>query len=247
MRPEKKNEIRKKIKIISTIIKLTLLLVLLVCIPLYLWFFQHDILKELSNIDHIKMLFAQYHTESLFIYIGLQILQIVISILPGQGLQFVAGLVYGFWPGFFLSMIGALAGSIITYYLAGFLGRDALHLLFGKRHIDDYLEKINSKKGFMLVFLIYLIPGVPKDLCTYVAGISHMKLKAFLVLSMIGRAPGIMGSLLIGREVGEGNYTSVIIISLIAIILFILGLKYHKKMSRWLDIIYDKLSKTNTL
>ena len=169
-------------------------------------------------------------------------IQIIISMIPGQALQFAAGLLYGFWAGFLISLVGAVAGTVVTYYLARFLGRDAMHVLFGKGHIEDYLEKINSKKGYMLVFLIYLIPGVPKDLCSYAAGLSNMKLKAFLILSTIGRSPGMMGSLLIGKEIGQGNYISVIIISAIAVILFVLGLLYHSKLSNILDQIYAKLS-----
>lgn len=243
MLPETKNEIRKDFKLASALLKFVLLLGIIVVVPLYLWFFHQDLIQQFSSIEKVRAFFSQYHTESIFIYIGAQILQIIISILPGQELQMVAGLVYGLWPGFLLSMIGALIGSAVTYYLAGFLGRDALHILFGKRHIDDYLDKINSKKGFMLVFLIYLIPGVPKDLCTYAAGLSHMKIRAFLVLSMVGRIPGILGSLIIGTEIGEGNYTSVAVISVLAVVLFILGVIYHSKLSHLLDVVYDKLSK----
>jgi len=242
MLAEKKKQIRNEVKLVSALLKFTLLVAIIVVIPLYLWFFHQDVIQEFSSIDKVKAFFAHYHTESIFIYLGLQIVQIIISIIPGQELQMVAGLVYGLWPGFLLSMIGAFVGSTITYYLAGFLGRDALHILFGKRHIDEYLAKINSKKGFVLVFLIYLIPGVPKDLCNYAAGLSHMKIKAFLVLSMIGRIPGILGSLIIGAEIGEGNYISVVVISVVAIILFLLGVKFHSKISHLLDTVYDKLS-----
>ncbi len=243
MQDQRKERIRKRIKFISVVLKFSLLMVILVCIPLYIWFFQQDFIQQFSDIDRVKTFFVQYKAESIFIYIGLQMIQIIISLIPGQALQFAAGLVYGFWAGLLISIIGAVAGTIATYYLAQFLGKDALHVLFGKRHIEEYLQKINSKKGYILVFLIYLIPGVPKDLCSYAAGLSNMELKAFLILSTIGRTPGMMGSLLIGKEIGEGNYTTVIIIGIIAAILFIFGIIFHSKLSNILDIIYEKLSK----
>lgn len=243
MRNDRKDKILERVKFISVVLKFTLLLVILVCVPLYIWFFQKDFLQQFSDIDDVKVFFDQYKAESIFIYIGLQMIQIIISLIPGQALQFAAGLVYGFWAGLLVSLIGAVAGTIATYYLAQFLGRDALHVLFGKRHIEENLEKINSKRGYILVFLIYLIPGVPKDLCSYAAGLSKMKLKAFLILSTVGRSPGMMGSLLIGKEIGEGNYTSVIIIGVVAAIMFIFGIIYHSKLSHLLDRIYEKLSK----
>jgi len=242
MEKERKDRIRNRIKFISIVLKFSLLMVILVCVPLYIWFFQQDLIHQFSDIDDVKAYFEQYKTASVLIYIGLQMIQIIISLIPGQALQFVAGLLYGFWAGFLISLIGAMAGTIVTYYLARFLGKDALHVLFGKRHIEDYLNKINSKKGYILVFLIYLIPGVPKDLCSYAAGLSNMKLKVFLIISTVGRSPGMMGSLLIGKGIGEGNYTTVIIIGIIAVIFFIFGIIYHSRLSNILDKIYEKLS-----
>ena len=243
MQEERKDRIRNRVKFISVVLKFSLLVVILVCVPLYIWFFHQDLIRQFSDIDDVKAFFDQYKTTSIFVYIGLQMLQIIISLIPGQALQFAAGLLYGFWAGFLISLIGAMAGTVVTYYLAKFLGKDALHVLFGKRHIEEYLQKINSKKGYILVFLIYLIPGVPKDLCSYAAGLSNMKLSAFLILATVGRSPGMMGSLLIGREIGEGNYTAVVIIGVVAVILFILGLIFHSKLSNILDQIYEKLSK----
>jgi len=245
MKAEKKETLRTRVKFISVVLKFSLLLAILVGLPLYVWFFHQDLLRQFSDIDEVKIFFTQYQTASILVYIGLQMIQIIISLIPGQALQFAAGLLYGFWAGLLISLIGAIAGTVVTYYLSKFLGKDALHVLFGKRHIDEYLEKINSKRGFILVFLIYLIPGVPKDLCSYAAGLSNMKLKPFLILSTAGRTPGIMGSLLIGTQLGEGNYTFVIVIGIIAAVLFLLGIIYHAKLTVILDKLYEKLTKPN--
>lgn len=242
MNKEKKDSIHSRIKFISVVLKFALLIVIIVGVPLYIWFFHQDLIRQFSDIDDVKALFAQYKTTGVFVYIGLQMIQIIISLIPGQALQFAAGLLYGFWVGLMISLVGALAGTVVTYYLAKLLGRDALHELFGKRKIEENLKKINSKKGYIIVFLIYLIPGVPKDLCSYAAGLSSMKLSAFLILSTAGRTPGMMGSLLIGREIGEGNYATVIIIGVIAVVLFILGIIYHSKLTNYIDRAYDKLS-----
>lgn len=242
MNEVKKDRIQKRIKLISVVLKFSLLLVIVVGAPLYIWFFHQDMIRQFSDIDDVKELFAQYKTAGIFVYIGLQMLQIIISLIPGQALQFAAGLLYGFWAGLLISLVGAVAGTMVTYYLAKLLGQEALHVLFGKRNIEENLKKINSKKGYILVFLIYLIPGVPKDLCSYAAGLSNMKLSAFLILSTAGRTPGMMGSLLIGREIGEGDYTSVVIIGVVAVVLFILGIIYHSKLTNYIDRAYDRLS-----
>lgn len=236
-----KDKLKKRFKIFSSIFKFALLLTILIGIPLYIYFFQHDIIEQFSSLEDVNAFFKEYRTQSIFIYIAVQILQIVICIIPGQWLQFAAGYMYGFWLGYLWSLVGAFIGTVITYYLAKILGHDIMHLIFSEEKIRNMLKTLNSKKAVILVFLIYLIPGVPKDLCSYVAGLSEMKLKPFLVISLIGRSPGMMGSLLIGRQVEVGGYTSAIIIAVIALILCLLGVLFRKQITSVMDKAYDKL------
>lgn len=243
MNREKKDKLRQRYKTISAILKLLLLLFILIGLPLYIYFFHHDMIEQFSSLEQIEAFFEEYKTQSIFVYLALQVLQIIICILPGQGLQFAAGYMYGFWMGYVWSLAGAFVGTIITYYIAKILGHDAMHMIFGEEHIQELLIKFNSKKAMILVFLFYLIPGLPKDLCSYVAGLSEMKLKPFLIISLVGRSPAMMGSLLIGRLVNTGGYTWAIIIAVIAIILFTLGVILRKHLLIWIDKAYNKLIK----
>ena len=240
---DKKERLRRRFKIFSAIFKLALLVVILIGIPLYIYFFQHDLIDTFSSEENVKAIFQEYKVQSVFVYIGAQILQIIICIIPGQWLQFAAGYLYGFWLGYLYSLIGAALGSVMTYYLAKLLGHDAMHLIFGEEKIKNTLKKLNTKKSIIIVFIIFLIPGVPKDLCNYAAGLSVMKLKPFLVVSLIGRTPGMMGSLIIGRQIETGGYTSAIVVAVIAVILCALGIIFRKHLTVFLDRAYDKLMK----
>ena len=240
---ERKKKIRGRIKVVGAIAKFLLLLVILIGIPAYIYFFQRDIISDFSSLDKVEAYLMEYKAQSVFIYIGSQILQIVICVIPGQWLQFAAGYMYGFWMGYLFSLVGAFLGSVITYYVAKVLGHDAMHLIFGEEKIQKMLTTLNSKKAVVLVFIIFLIPGIPKDLCNYVAGLSEMKLKPFIVVSLIGRSPGMMGSLLIGRQINTGGYVSAAVIAAVAIVLCILGVIFRKKLTNLLDRAYDKLMK----
>ncbi|MCI7146121.1 MAG: VTT domain-containing protein [Clostridiales bacterium] len=234
---------RARFKKISAIAKLVLLIVILVGIPLYIFFFHHDLIDRFSDIREIERGLAEYKTESIFIYIGAQLLQIIICIIPGQELQFAAGYMYGFWLGYAFSLIGAALGTIVTYYLARLLGHDAMHMIFGEEKMNSVVEQIRGKKGIIIIFLIYLIPGVPKDLCNYAAGLSEIRLDRFLIVSLIGRSPGMMGSLLIGNQLVNGQYTSAIVIGIVAVVLCVLGLIFRKKVMELFDRFYEKLMK----
>ena len=243
MDKHRKDKIHKRIKVISTILKFALLLLILIGLPLYIYFFEPQLIDSMSSMENVNALFEHYHAESILVYIGAQILQIIICVIPGQWLQFAAGYMYGFWLGFLYSIIGAAIGSVVTYYLAKLLGRDAMHLIFGEARINEFIHKLNSKKAIVIVFLIFLIPGVPKDLCNYAAGISEMKLKPFLIVSLVGRSPGMMGSLLIGRQIEAGNYTGAIVVAAVAVVLCVVGIIMRKRLTGWMDKAYDRLYK----
>lgn len=241
MKPSKKKTLQKKVNLFTTIAKFALLLAILVGLPLYIYFFQHEWIERMSSLENVNAYFEEYKTASVFVYIGAQIVQIVICIIPGQWLQLAAGYMYGFWLGYLFSLAGAAIGTVFTYYLAKLLGHDAMHLIFGEAKIRENIARLNSKRAIVVVFLIFLIPGVPKDLFNYAAGISEMKLKPFLIVSLIGRSPGMMGSLLIGRQIESGYYTSAIVIAVIAVALCIIGVIMRKRLTKYLDRFYDKL------
>lgn len=243
MDKHRKDKIHKRIKVISTILKFALLLLIIIGLPLYIYFFEPQLIDSMSSMENVNALFEHYHAESILVYIGAQILQIIICVIPGQWLQFAAGYMYGFWLGFLYSIIGAAIGSVVTYYLAKLLGRDAMHLIFGEARINEFIHKLNSKKAIVIVFLIFLIPGVPKDLCNYAAGISEMKLKPFLIVSLVGRSPGMMGSLLIGRQIEAENYTGAIVVAAVAVVLCVVGIIMRKRLTGWMDKAYDRLYK----
>ncbi len=242
---EEFEEIKKRKRLIfrrfSAVLKLCLLLVVVIGIPAYIFFFHHSLLDEFSSIRDIYEFLKDYKKESVLIYLGLQVLQIIICIIPGQALQLAAGYLFHFWLALLLTLTGAALGTIAVYYLARFLGKDAMHMIFGEEKIHAMLEKLDSRNGMLLVFIIFLIPGIPKDLCAYAAGISEIRLKPFLILSLIGRTPGMAGSLLIGRQLQNEGYLSAAIIAGIALVLFILGMVFRKQVTEFFDKVYEKL------
>lgn len=229
-------------KLLFSIFKVFLLLVIVVGIPLYVFFTYGDLLRSFKSIEDVVVFLEKYQSQSMLVYVGLQIIQIVISFIPGQAFQMAAGYLYGFWTALGLAMLGAILGTIITFYLAKLLGRDFLHMAFGEEKMKYYIEKLNSKKAYTIVFLIYLIPGIPKDMVSYAAGLSEIKFKPFVILSAVGRLPGMVGCLLMGNLLESKNYTGVIIIGVIAVIAFALCLIYKKKLQGIIDTIYDKIT-----
>ena len=219
------------------VIKILLLAVIVIGIPVYLYFsygselFSSDVLYRLE--DYLNL----HRSESALILIGLQIVQVIICILPGQPIQFASSYMFGILGGFLLSITGALIGVTISFYIAKFLGKDFLEIVFDADKIENYRRKLNSGKGLLIVLLIYLLPGVPKDLVSYAAGISDMRFRPFLLVSTIGRSPGMLGSLLLGHFFSERNYTAIAVLAVITVIILVICLIKRRSILALLDRI----------
>lgn len=241
-----RNENRKKrIRTFVSVLKLLILCGIVIGIPLYVYFTCPELIDRFKSLDEINKLLKQYKTASIFLYIGLQVFQIVVSVLPGQALQFAAGYAYSFWFGFLYSIIGVALGTVITFYLARILGKDALHVIFGEEKFSKFLHMLNRKRSFVVLFVIFLIPGIPKDLFTYAAGVSEIRIVPFLVLSLVARTPAMIGSIIMGSMFQSKSYVGLILLGAVAVILFIAGILKRDKLIKWSDRFYSRMVKTN--
>ena len=231
-----------KLKKVLSIGKFVLLLAIVVAIPANILLYHHDVIEQFKNLEDVIAFLEQYQWQSILVYIGIQMLQIVISVIPGQAFQFAAGYLYHFFPGLLFSLIGATLGTCVSFYLAKVLGKDAVHLFLGEEKTTYYLNRLNSRRAYTIVFLIYLIPGIPKDIVSYAAGISEMKFKPFLAFSLVGRTPGMAGSLLIGALYMKEHFVLMGVIAALAVIAFILCLVFRKKLQAYIDRFYDKFA-----
>jgi uncharacterized membrane protein YdjX (TVP38/TMEM64 family) len=238
-----KPELKKKLKRDFAILKLIILALIIIGLSVLIYMLAPEFVTIFKDIDKAKEYLLQYEAASILIFMLLQIIQIVISVLPGQVLQFVAGYIYGFPFGILWSLIGIGLGTIITFYLAKFLGKDAMHVIFDEDKITRFINLLNSKKAYTVIFVLFLIPGIPKDLISYAAGVSEIKIKPFLILSIVGRSPALIATIAMSRLLYNGDYIWLGIFIFIVAILFILGIWKHNHLTEYIDKVYIKLKK----
>lgn len=219
----------------GAIVKLLLLAFIIIGVPAILYLNYSDTLFNREWLSHLPQYLEQYRGAAALILIGLQVLQVIICILPGQPIQFASSYMFGILRGYLISIAGAVIGVTISFYIARMLGRDAMHELFGEEKIESYRRKLNSSRGMLAVLLIYLIPGVPKDLVAYAAGVSEMRFRYFLLLSTIGRSPGMLGSLLLGHFFGKGNYAAIAVLAVVTVVILAVCLIKRKELMAILD------------
>jgi uncharacterized membrane protein YdjX (TVP38/TMEM64 family) len=166
-------------------------------------------------------------------FIGLQIIQVIIFVVPGEVVQIAGGYAFGFWLGSLYTLIGVTIGSIINFYVGRLLGRPFVESIFAKDKIERIESVIGSGKGAAGLFLLFVIPGIPKDILYYVAGISALGMPSFLAVSMVGRLPGILGSSFMGSAAYSGSYRLALLVLVVAGLFFVLGLVFKERIQEF--------------
>ena len=219
--------------------KLFLLFAILIVVPLVLYLLYKDTLFNKVYLLNIPNKLDDFKGFAFIPLILLQIIQIIICIIPGQPIQFASSYLYGVLGGFLISLVGAFIGTVITYYLAKFLGNDALHVIFGEEKVKSYVRKLNSSRAYVIIFLLYLIPGIPKDVTSYIAGISNIRLRPFIFLSILGRSPGVLESLLFGTFLAHRNYFGIAMLIIASIIILLICYIKRDVLLKFIDSYED--------
>lgn len=206
----------------------------LITVGVFLFFYIRygDQLYELfGNTENLKHFLSQFHGFDKWVFVAIRAFQTVIKIIPAEPLEIASGVLYGTWGGMLLCMLGTMIGSFVII---------ALTRAFGKKLVDAFIpiEKIeslpffkNRKKVYISLFFIYLIPGTPKDVLTYAAGLTGLDMVKFLLITGIARVPSILVSTWCGQELTAKNYTLAILIFAATGILSMAGSLIYNKIS----------------
>jgi len=200
----------------------------------YLWeeitYFYH----LLSDRDQIKTFVASFGHGAPAIFIIIQILQVLLAPFPGEATGFIGGFLFGTAKGFLYSSIGLTLGSWINFSIGRFLGKRFVRKMIPEPQLDR-LDKIIKRQGVIVLFVLFIIPGFPKDYLCLFLGLSTMPLKIFLILTGIGRMPGTLMLSLQGSYFFEQKYGLFAVIMVLCLIVVFLAYKYREPLYQWLE------------
>lgn len=184
--------------------------------------------------DYIR----SFGAASWLVFLALQFLQVFIALIPGELLESVAGFVFGPLWGTVLCYVGIALASVVVFSLTRQFGVRLVEVFISREKINQLRFLNTEKKRDLLIFLIFFIPGTPKDLLTYFAGLTEIRLGRFLLISMLARIPSVISSTFGGHLLGEGNFTGAVIlyavtgaVSLLGMIGYDLWVKRRKSTS----------------
>ncbi|WP_243159290.1 VTT domain-containing protein [Clostridium sp. cel8] len=156
--------------------------------------------------------------------------QVIVFFIPGELIQVAGGYIYGPFIGSILSVIGITTGSIIAYVVSKIFGNPLVNKMLSKKKLKFFRKILNLGSINFVVFLLYLIPGIPKDILAYICGISKISLKDFIIYSTLGRLPGIFISSYFGSKVYSEDKFILIFIFIFMVLLFVIGVFRGEKI-----------------
>lgn len=164
------------------------------------------------------------------LYILIRAVQTVVKIVPAEPLEIGAGYAYGIFGGTLYCLLGNILGSIVILALTRKFGRKFVDIFYSSSKIDNMKIFRDQQKVYSLLFILYLIPGSPKDGFTYLVGLTPINSVAFLAITSVARIPSIISSTWCGYYLAEQNYIFAAIVFGVTLLVGILG-----------GIIYNKI------
>jgi uncharacterized membrane protein YdjX (TVP38/TMEM64 family) len=214
------------------------LLLAAIAVPVVVW--RRELWQLFSSTEGLREWVATTGALAPLVFVAVQALQVVVFIIPGEVPQIAGGYLFGPWLGSLLSIVGILAGSAIDFYLARLAGTPFVRALFPGDQVDRLGRLLGSRGARVAFFLLFLIPGIPKDVLCYVAGLSPMRFPFFVVASTIGRTPGIVGSAFIGDAAAARRWPLVIGLGAGAVVLFVAGWLLREPIQRWIEGVAER-------
>ncbi|MGA2464359.1 MAG: VTT domain-containing protein [Thermodesulfobacteriota bacterium] len=198
-----------------------------------LWIKVVNLYDILHDRHQLKVIIRSFGPYSPLAFILLQIIQVIVAPIPGGAIEFLGGYLFGVEAGFFYSMIGLILGSWMAFSLARIFEKLAVEKFVSPQTIKKF-DYLIGHEGLILSFLLFLIPGFPKDALCYLLGLTPMHLGIFLTISTIGRIPGTLMATLQGAKAFEHQYKSFLVLLGISALVILAFYIYHDEIHHWI-------------
>jgi len=194
--------------------------------------YAHGFIDYFTDRQRLLNVINEHRANAAFIFIGLQVLQVVAAPVPGEATGFVGGVFFGTGWGILYSTIGLTLGSWIAFMLARLAGRPVVEMVVKAETIKRY-DYVMRHKGLFLAFLMFLIPGFPKDILCYILGLGHMGQRDFLLVSTTGRLLGTTLLTIGGTLFRDKRYGALFTLLGVSLFLILLTMVYRGTIERW--------------
>ena len=208
---------------------ISLLLFAIVFVLLTL-FFTRILAPYLKSTQQLRSFLDSYGWKGYLILMGLQCLQVVIALIPGEVIELGAGYAYGAVEGTLLCLVGVAISSALIFLLVKKVGVSLVEIFVSREKIQKLRFINNEQKLKRVVFLLFFIPGTPKDVLTYFVGLTDMRLSEFLLITLTARIPSVLSSTISGQMLGDKHFLTAGIVYAVTCGISIIGYFLYKRI-----------------
>ena len=220
------------IKLNKKNLKITFVIAVLLLVGVFCWYVGNPLVKFASEPEKFRIWVNSNGVWGRFAYIGMMILQIIAAFLPGEPFEMVAGYAFGTIEGTALCFIASAIGSIFVLLLTRKLGIKLVKLFFDDNKINSVKFLHSSPKRILLFAVIFILPGTPKDLLCYFAGVTDIKMSILILICSFGRIPAIVTSTIGGDALGTKSYILAIVVLIITFLISFSGVIVYRLISK---------------
>jgi len=219
------------------LVLLSALLALSLLLFLYgaeLWTLVVRFFNFLSDREKTSAFIEGFGPAAPLVFMLVQVLQVLLAPVPGEATGFIGGYLFGATKGFLLSSVALSMGSIINFGVGRFFGRRYVRKVIPAKYLARF-DKVARPEGALIVFVLFLFPGFPKDYLCLFLGLSSLPFKIFVLLATIGRMPGTFFLSLQGAMLFEQNYLVLVLATVFLSGIVLLGYYFRKSLYAWVE------------
>lgn len=199
-----------------------------------LWAFTQYLVDILADREKVSTFISRFGAGAPFIFILLQILQVLFAPVPGEASGFIGGYLFGVLPGFVYSSIGLGLGSMLNFGVGRFLGERYIRKLLPS-HVLARFESLLKRQGVIVLLVLFIFPGFPKDYLCLFLGMTSIPFKLFVILATFGRMPGTLMLSFQGAYVYKEMYDVFAVLFGLSLILVIVVIRYREALYLWIE------------
>lgn len=199
-----------------------------------IWQFVHNTSVFLTDRGRIEAFIASFGRAAPFIFMGVQILQVILAPIPGEATGFIGGYLFGWLFGFIYSSLALAIGSWINFSIGRVLGERYVRRMISPQRFARF-DRLVRRQGIIVIFLLFIFPGFPKDWLSLFLGITTLPVKVFLVMATIGRMPGTLLLSLQGELLIERNYPLLAVLFVVSLLLAGGAYLVKDKLYSWIE------------
>jgi uncharacterized membrane protein YdjX (TVP38/TMEM64 family) len=193
----------------------------------------------LSDRDRIRDFITSFGIGAPLVFMGIQVLQVIFAPVPGEATGFIGGYLFGVLKGFIYSSMALAVGSWINFSIGRFLGVRWVRQMIPTAKFEKF-DSMLKRQGIVVLFLLFVFPGFPKDYLCLFLGLSTLPLKVFILLATVGRMPGTFLLSLQGKYLFEKNYIVLGIVAAVCAILAFVIYRYRENLYLWIERYNNK-------